>query len=90
VEKRGSLPSDYNSSTATGYSGRMDKEAEAPTIMCAWCGKVTARRGSAVSHGICERCALDILEDAGVLDGEPKPVSSPPARPEQNTHTAAS
>ena len=68
----------------------MDNEADSPTIMCAWCGTVTARHGTLVSHGICQECALDILEDAGVLRGDPKPVSEAPEREEPDTRSAAS
>ncbi len=64
--------------------------AEEPTTVCAWCGKVTARRGAEISHGICEQCAMALLEEAGVLDGDPAPVSQQPTpKPITKPHTAA-
>ena len=61
------------------YIGRMDNNAaDQPTTVCAWCGKVTARRGAQISHGICEPCALVLLDEAGVLDGDPVSATQRP------------
>jgi hypothetical protein len=56
-----------------------DGRSSEPTVICAWCGlTVHEGGGGPVSHGICDVCAMQLLSQAGVLSGEPRPVSDDP------------
>ncbi len=33
-----------------------------PTVVCAWCGKLIAAGGAAISHGLCPDCAATVFE----------------------------
>ncbi len=48
-----------------------------PTVLCAWCGHVIRQGGLAISHGMCEGCANQVL---AIID---PPETGKPATPLQ-------
>lgn len=48
---------------------------EAPSVVCAWCGRLLTVGGSLISHGICPACAARTA--AGVSGTEDPPAASP-------------
>jgi hypothetical protein len=36
--------------------------AESPTLICAWCGRLIARGGPQVSHGLCPECSAPFVD----------------------------
>jgi hypothetical protein len=40
----------------------MGCEATEPTVICAWCEEVLVSGGESISHGICEACADELVD----------------------------
>ncbi len=53
-----------------------NRGSDEPTVVCAWCGKITVLGSSEISHGICGKCAWTMLDESGLMDDAAAPGRS--------------